>query len=342
MVSQLIAAIASIGMAFVSHFEGSIVLLYALLFVEAATAQATGWPARSALLPQIVPDELFSNAVTWNSSAFQIASVAGPAIGGVLVSASPTNAFILDACCALTFFTLLAFLRARPAIKSKEAPGFASLIAGVKFVFANQIILGAITLDLFVVLLGGATYLLPMYAKDVLHVGPTGFGWLRAAPAIGAFSMAIIIAHRPPMKRAGATMLWAVAGFGLATVVFAVSRSFMLSLVALALTGAFDNISVVVRHTLVQMLPPARMRGRVSAVNNVFIGASNEIGGFESGLTASLFARLLGETRGAIASVLLGGIGSIAVVGIIAAWAKPLRRFGSLADARPLEDLPAV
>ena len=339
MISQLLAAISSIGMAVVSHADGSISLLYGLLFLN-AIAQAAGWPARSALLPQIVPESVFANAATWNSSAFQVASVAGPAIGGLLVGFSSTAAFVLDACAALTFFALLFKVRARPLTRARETPSFATLVAGVRFVFKNQIILGAITLDLFVVLLGGATYLLPMYAKDVLHVGATGFGALRAAPAVGAFIMAIVIAHRPPMQRAGATMLWAVAGFGLATIVFAVSRSFVLSLIALALTGAFDNISVVVRHTLVQMLPPERMRGRVSAVNNVFIGASNEIGGFESGLTASLLARVFGQTRGAIASVLIGGIGSIAVVGLIAAWAKPLRRFGSLADARPLEDVP--
>jgi hypothetical protein len=177
------------------------------------------------------------------------------------------------------------------------------------------------------VLLGGAVYLLPAVATDLLHVGSVGFGWLRAAPAIGAFTMAMLVAHRPPMKRAGRAMLWAVAGFGAATIVFGLSRSFWLSLVMLFLAGAFDNISVLVRHTLVQVLTPDAMRGRVSAVNNVFIGASNEIGGLESGVTAALF--------GTVTSIVGGGIGTMIVV-ILAALVWPeMRRFGSLSEARP-------
>ena len=340
--SQFAAAVCSLGLAITSHLHGSIALLYLLLFLG-ATAQAVGWPARSALMPQLVPDGTFANAATWNSSAFQVAAVAGPALGGFVVGwhfMGPTGAYVLDAACALSFCVLMLGVTARPSERSREPATLSTLLAGVRFVWKTKVILGAITLDLFAVLLGGAIYLLPVFAQDVLHTGAVGFGWLRAAPAIGAFVMAIVIAHRPPMKRAGAAMLWSVAGFGVATIVFAFSRSFVLSLIALAITGAVDNVSVVVRHTLVQMLPPERMRGRVSAVNNVFIGASNEIGGLESGLSAYLFGRIWGPVGGAIASVAIGGIGSIVVVALVARIFKPLRQFGPLADARPIEDVP--
>jgi hypothetical protein len=255
-----------------------------------------------------------------------------------VVNYTLTGAYCIDAACSLCFFLFLLMLTVRPAARSSEPATFATLIAGVRFVWRTKIVLGAITLDLFAVLLGGATYLVPLFARDVLHVGPVGFGWLKASPAVGAFVMALVIAHLPPMKRAGATMLWAVAGFGAATVVFGLSHWFWLSFLMLALTGAFDNISVVVRHTLVQMLPPDRMRGRVSAVNNVFIGASNEIGGLESGVTAWALGRLLDPIRGAIASVVAGGLGSIVVVGAVAMLWPQVRRFGSLRDARPIEE----
>jgi MFS family permease len=339
-VSQLGAAACSICLAVVSHLNGSIPLLYLLLFMG-ATAQAVGWPARSALLPQLVGARDFANAATWNSSAFQVAAAAGPALGGLVVSLDfmgPTGAYVLDAGCALTFCSLMLLVRSRPSERLREPASLATLLAGVRFVWRTKVILGAITLDLFAVLLGGAIYLLPVFAHDVLHVGAVGFGWLRAAPAIGAFVMAIILAHLPPMKRAGSAMLWSVAGFGAATLVFAFSRSFVLSLLALAMTGALDNVSVVVRHTLVQMLPPERMRGRVSAVNNVFIGASNEIGGLESGVSAWYFASIWGAVWGVVASVALGGIGSMIVVGMVALLFKPLRQFKSLKDARPMED----
>ena len=334
--SQLLACLFSLGLAIASHINGPLWLMYVLLTLG-ATAQAIGWPARSALLPQLVPAEAFANAATWNSSWFQVAAVVGPALGGLVVSFTTTGAYLIDAGCSLAFSIFLMFLTVRPIARTAGPATFSSLIAGVRFVWRTKVILGAITLDLFAVLLGGATYLLPLFASEVLHVRAIGFGLLRAAPAIGAFVMAMVIAHAPPMKRAGATMLWAVAGFGAATVVFGLSHNFVLSFIMLALTGAFDNISVVVRHTLVQMLPPERMRGRVSAVNNVFIGASNEIGGLESGLSAWLFGLAFGAVGGAVASVVLGGIGSILVVVAVASLWPALRRFGSLADARPME-----
>ena len=200
-----------------------------------------------------------------------------------------------------------------------------SLVAGFEFVRKSELILAVISLDMFAVLLGGATALLPIFAEDILHVGPKGLGWLRAAPAIGASLMALVQAHRPPLRRAGPTLLWAVAGFGVATIVFGLSRNPYLSFAMLLLTGALDNISVVVRTTLVQTLTPDAMRGRVSAVNGLFIGSSNELGGFESGVTAQLF--------GPVVSVVAGGIGTILVVLAAAGIWPRLRQLGALHEA---------
>jgi MFS family permease len=333
LVTQSFAALFSLGLAAASYLHASAGLLYLFLGLS-ATAQAVGWPARSALLPQLVPDVAFANAATWNSSMFQVASVVGPALGGVIVafsttSAYPTGAYVIDAVCGVAFLGTLTLLRPRQIEQRREPATLKSVLAGARFVRQSNIILATITLDLFAVLLGGATYLIPSFASEILHVGAIGFGWLRAAPAFGAFAMALVIAHRPPMQHAGRSLLWAVAGFGLATIGFAISRSFILSFIMLLLTGAFDNISVVIRNTLVQMLTPEHMRGRVSAVNSVFIGASNEIGGLESGLTGFWF--------GAVRSVLYGGIGTVAVVlGVNVIWPQ-VRSIGALNELRPLE-----
>jgi len=327
--TQSFATLCSLGLAFASHHGAPPGAMYLLLGLS-ATAQAAGWPARSALLPQLVPPELIANATTWNSSGYQLAAVVGPALGGLVVSISVTAAYLIDAICALTFLLLLARLHPRPAARSREPASLASVLAGARFVAHNPLILATITLDLFAVLLGGATYLLPYFASDVLHVGAVGFGWLRAAPAFGAVAMAMLIAHRPPMRRAGLTLLWAVAAFGLATIGFGFSRWFLFSFVMLLLTGGFDNVSVVVRHTLVQMLTPEHMRGRVSAVNSIFIGASNEIGGLESGVTGYLF--------GPIVSVVAGGIGTLLVVlGVHLLWPQ-VQRIGSLNDLHPIQE----
>jgi MFS family permease len=213
-------------------------------------------------------------------------------------------------------------VRGQQAARSTEPVTLASLLAGVRFLRHNRILLAAITLDLFAVLLGGATTLLPVFARDILDVGPTGLGWLRAAPSIGAVLMALVLAYLPPTKRAGRTLLWAVAGFGAATVVFGLSQSFGLSFLMLAFLGAFDNVSVVIRHTLLLVLTPDELRGRISAVNSVFIGASNELGGFESGVAAALI--------GPIAAVALGGVGTILVVLIVALVCPEMRRLGRM------------
>ncbi len=328
MISQLLAMVCSLGLALLSYKQGSITLMYVVLTLS-AIAQAIGWPARHSLLPQVVPPEAFNNAVTWNSSFFHIASMVGPTLGGVIVLVSLPLAYVFDAICGLTFAIFLLRLHVRPAKTSGESATWNNLVAGVRFVRKTKIILATITLDLFAVLLGGATYLLPVFAEK-LGVGAVGYGWLRASPAIGAFIAALLIAHMPPMKHAGRSMLMSVAAFGAATIVFGLSRSFVLSFVMLALTGAFDNVSVVVRHTLVQMLPPESMRGRVAAVNIVFIGASNELGGLESGVTAWLF--------GPVLSVVGGGIGTLLVVAAVALIWPQVVRFGSLKDARPIEE----
>ena len=327
--STLLGAVFSAGLAAVSYLHWPIWWMYLLLGLN-ATALAVGWPARSALLPQIVPMDVFSNAATWNSSAFQVAALAGPAVGGLVVNFTLWGAYAIDAACGLTFVAFLLLIVLHPAPRDREPPTLSSLAAGIRFVWRTKIVLATITLDLFAVLLGGATALLPVYATDILHVGAVGFGWLKAAPAIGAFVTAMVIAHAPPMKHAGRAMLLAVAGFGVATIVFGVSKWYWLSLLAFGLTGAFDNISVVVRHTLVQVLTPDAMRGRVSAVNNVFIGASNQLGELESGVAGWLL--------NPVWSVVAGGIGTILVVAAIAVVFPQVRRFGSLRDARPLDE----
>jgi MFS family permease len=327
--TQALWAVSALGLAILSHYHGPVSLVYLMLALSAA-AHSLGWPARSSMLPEIVPPDVFNNAVTWNSSLFHVAAVVGPAVGGFILLKGTTAAYVIDLGCALVFLATMAALPGRGGARPKEPPTLESLAAGIRFVWRTKIILATITLDLFAVVFGGSVYLLPVFRKDVLHVGEMQLGWLRAAPAVGGIVAAMLIAHRPPMKRAGRAMLWAVVGFGVATIGFGLSRWFWLSFVMLALTGAFDNISVVVRHTLIQALPPESMRGRVAAVNGVFIGASNYLGGVESGLTAAWW--------GPVRAVVAGGIGTLLVVAGVAAKWPQVRRFGSLRDARPMPE----
>ena len=224
----------------------------------------------------------------------------------IALTGSAKACYLLNAGCSAVVIALTASLRLRPVPRDSQPVTVRSLLAGLSFVLSTDLILATITLDLLAVFLGGAVALLPIYARDILKIGPTGLGWLRAAPSIGSFLMAVLLAHRPPMAQAGKSLLWAVAGFGVATIVFGLSTNPYLSFAMLFLTGAFDNISVVVRQTLVQMLTPDEMRGRVSAVNTIFIASSNELGEFESGVAA----RLLGT----VPSVVFGGLGTILVV----------------------------
>ena len=327
--SSGLSAACSLGLAGVSWGGWRVEWIYSLLALN-AVGRALGWPARASLLPQVVPPELFNNAVTWNSSFFQISSVLGPAVGGLVLLGGTPPAYLIDAGCAVAFAVLIGGLTLRPITRSVEPATLRSLLAGVRFVRTTPIILATITLDLFAVLLGGAEFLLPAFAADVLGVGATGLGWLKAAPAAGAFAAALLMAHLPPLRRAGPAMLWSVAGFGAGTIVFGLSRSFWMSMLMLALTGAFDTVSVVVRHTLIQVLPPEQMRGRVTAVNAVFIGASNELGGFESGLTAHWWGPRL--------ATVVGGAGTLLVVAATALIWPQVRRLGSLKDVRPMVD----
>jgi MFS family permease len=327
MASLLIAAACSAALAFVS-FTGADVRWIFLLLLILGTGRTFGWAARGALMVNLVPEEHFNNAVTWNSSAFETASVTGPALAGILLVHHPYwLLYALDASSSLAFF--LCLVPARPIAERPASPstGFGGLFDGLRFVWRTKIVLATITLDLFAVLFGGATALLPIFADKILHAGPAGLGWLRAAPSIGAICMAITLAHRRPMRRPGVALLCAVTGFGLVTVVFGLSRSFPLSLAMLILSGACDNISVVVRHTLVQILTPDAMRGRVSAVNNVFIGSSNELGAFESGVTAQWF--------GPILSVVGGGAATILTVLLIGAVWKQVLKLGPFSTLHP-------
>ena len=328
MVTQILTALFSIGLAWVSLAQAPIGWMFLLLFLSSC-ARTFGWTARSALVPNLVKLPEVSNAITWSSSMFQFGSIIGPALCGLLiVRLGYAPIYVIDAVAQIFFFASLFFIRVRTDSKKPHVPeGLAELFTGVRFVFKNRIVLATITLDLFAVLLGGATMLLPVFAKDILQCGPVGLGWLRAAPGVGAIVMGGTVAFLPPMKKPGAAMLLAVIGFGLATVVFGLSHRFWLSIAMLFLTGAFDTISVIVRHSLVQILTPDSMRGRVSAVNNVFIGSSNELGAFESGMTAAWF--------GPVASVVGGGIGTVLVVFAVAlAWPE-VRKIGALHEQKP-------
>jgi MFS family permease len=281
-------------------------------------------PSRAAFLPGIIPLEIFSTAVSWNSSGFEISSMAGPAIGGLLIGRfqSPTLVYAINAIGQLTFVALLAGLPYKNERCERQPLTLHQLSAGFKFVWKAKVILSAMTLDMFGVLFGGATALMPVYAKDILQVGPRGLGWLMSAPSLGAFSMALFQAHRGPLKKAGRTLLFAVAGFGAVTIIFGISKNFWLSMSMLYLLGSCDNISVVVRSTLVQVLTPDSMRGRVSALNSLFIGTSNELGAFESGFVANFF--------GPVFSVVSGGIGTLLIVFGMSRLSPELRRYGRL------------
>ncbi len=330
MFSLAAMTLTSLALAGLSLAQGSIAWMYFFLFLDAA-AVMIGRPARTALVPQLVPAEVFPNAVTWNTSMMQIASVLGPALGGVIVAFNVPLAYVITAASSLLFLGMLVRLNFRFDTRPVGGASLQTLLAGIQFVWKTRIILTMISLDLFAVLLGGAVYLLPIYAEDILQVGATGFGWLRAAPAIGAFCMAMLMVYLPPMKHAGRALLLNVAGFGVATIIFGISKSFWLSFAMLFLTGAFDNVSMIVRQTLQQLLTPDHMRGRVSAVSSVFVGASNELGGLESGLVAHWF--------GPVVSVVSGGIGTLLVVAGAALLSPRLRNFGALHDARPEEDV---
>jgi MFS family permease len=284
--------------------------LILLISVVLGLARAFQMPAQQALVALLVPTNLLGRAVALSSTGMEIAVISGPALGGLLYALGPTKVYIC--CTALmmlaTGLILAVHYQHKP---SQLAASWSTLFAGVRFVWERKLLLGASSLDLFAVLLGGATALLPIYARDILQTGPTGLGFLRAAPAVGALTMSLVITRWPLRRHVGKRLLSAVAVFGLATVLFGLSGSFWLSLFALTVTGAADCISVVTRNTLVQLETPDEMRGRVAAVNSIFIGASNQLGEFESGATAAMW--------GPVGSVVVGGIGTMLVAGL---WFK--------------------
>jgi len=288
-------------------------------------AAAFNGPASATLITQFIPEHAYESAATWESSSWQLASVLGPTTSGLLIALmhSATLVYALNAVATVVYALVLFPMHGSPqktVVSTTTTLG--SLLEGLRFLWSTQIILASITLDMFAVLLGGATTLLPIFAKDILHVGPVGLGWLRTAPSIGALCVTFGIAHIPPFKKAGQTLLWAVAGFGLVTIIFGLSHSFWLSLAMLFLMGGFDNISVVIRSTLLLTRTPNAMLGRIASVNTLFVGASNELGGFESGLVAQLFSPLV--------SVVGGGIGTILVVLLVALLWPEMRRLGKM------------
>jgi MFS family permease len=292
--------------------------MYAVIFVS-GIARSFLQPARQALGAELVPRELYPNAVTWRSSTWQLAEVVGPAIGGLVYGfANATAAYAVDATLMGVALLSLARIRHRSEPVVTEASFLASLVTGIRFVRGQPLILGALTLDLFSVLFGGAVALLPVFAAEILHVGPEGLGVLRAAPAVGAVVMSLGLAHRPPLRHAGRTLLVSVALFGLSMIGFGLSRNFFLSCALLALSGMVDTVSVVIRSTLLQVMTPNHLLGRVAAVNAIFIGSSNELGAFESGTAA----RLLGT----VPSVVLGGLATLLVVAVTALKVPTLRR----------------
>lgn len=298
----------------------SVPIIYGCLFLI-ATARTFQGPARLAVLPHVVPPETLRNAITWNSSANEIANVGGPAVAGILLATVGSRAVYLVqfgfAILTLVCFYLLRF-RA-DAGREVSTPTAKSVFEGVRFVWTDKLILSAMSLDLFSVLFGGATALLPIYAVEILHTDASGLGWLRAAPSIGAVVMALTQAHFFQVQHAGRALLWSVGGFGAATVAFGLSRSLLLSLLVLVIIGALDNISVVLRSSLVQSATPDRLRGRVLAVNNIFISCSNQLGAAESGWTAAWF--------GPVSSVVAGGAATLMIVATFAARSRALRNW---------------
>lgn len=353
--TQIAFAAASILLAVGSFHDVSVWWMYVLVSLTGCARVFNG-PSRSSLLPQIVRPENFHNAVTWNSNMFQVSAISGPIVAGGLIAltagrgmgtpdasgvahgvAWPVYA-ITAATCVVFAFTC-SFVRPRhrrqgmhgriiDAIRpSVMLPG---MLEGARYVWREKTVLGAIALDLMAVLLGGATALLPVYAKDILHVGPAGYGALKSAQYVGALVMTLHLAHRPPFRRAGRTLLLSVAGFGLFTICFGLATNFYVALAMLFILGALDGISVVIRHVLVSVRTPDRLRGRVSAVNSVFIESSNELGGFESGALAKIAGTWLGVVGGTVFSVVSGGVGTLLVVAGVAVWLPALRRLGAL------------
>jgi hypothetical protein len=327
MIAHAVIALAGAGLALVTWAEAPVPLVYALVTLV-GVGRAFGAPAVNTILPQLLPAVVFANVNAWVASTVQLAAILGPAAGGAIIAMTggSTAAFVVAAAAEGAFVILLTQVPRAPVTGATTTRG--GVLAGLSFVARSPVFLAAISLDLFAVLFGGAVALLPIFAKDILQVGPAGLGWLRAAPAAGALLMALITTRIAPWRRPGRVLLMAVAGFGIAMVGFGLSRHLLLSLACLFVTGVCDNISVVIRLTLEQMITPDALRGRVSAVKHLFVSMSNEIGAFESGATAALF--------GPVASVVGGGLATIGVVGLVLCLWPVLARLGPLHTLRPM------
>jgi MFS family permease len=325
LLAEAVMALSIIALTLISYFQGSIFLIYLCLIVSGCSS-SFAFPASSALTAQVVPEEAFEKATTWRSSGHQLSAVIGPTLSGFLIGIfhGATWVFVITTGAIGIYLVMLGMMKItqQQVRSSGEKKTWQSLAEGLAFLRKSQILLAAITLDLFAVLLGGAVTLLPIYARDILQVGPLGLGWLEAASSIGALSMTFLLAMRPPFKRAGRTLLLAVVGFGVATIVFGISQWFWLSLAMLFVIGALDSISVVIRSTLLLVRTPDEMRGRVGSVNSLFIGASNQLGGFESGFAAQFL--------GPVAAVAYGGIGTIVVVIMVAIFSPQMRGLTTL------------
>src|SRR6201997_2656461 len=297
--------------------------IFAVLILMGIVRSFNATASRS-ILPQLVPEEHFPNAVAWNASIFQAATILGPSFGGILYAAfrGPSMVYVIAMLTAIG--ATVSSFRIKPEVKARprEAMSLRTVFAGLHYIWNKKLILGAISLDLFAVLLGGAVALLPVYAREILHTGPWGLGLLRTAPGVGAAITAALLAHRPLRGRSGLILLWSVAAFGVFTILFGISRSLALSLIALLFVGASDMVSVIIRATLTQLATPDEMRGLVTAVDMIFIGTSNEFGQFESGVTAQWF--------GTVPAVVLGGIGTLVVIALWAWWFPELRHAGEL------------
>ncbi len=305
----------------------SVTPIYPVLFLL-GMVRSFNFPASRAILPQLVSEEHFPNAVAWNATTLKAATMLGPSFGGVLYALfrGPSAVYATSALIAIA--ALITTFRIKPEAKARprEPLTFATVFAGLRFIWREKLILGAISLDLFAVLLGGAVALLPVYAREILRTGPWGLGLLRSAPGVGAAIMAALLAHRPLRGRSGPILLWSVAAFGVFTILFGISKSLVLSLIALLLLGASDMISIIIRALFVQLGTPDEMLGRVTAVDMIFIGTSNELGEFESGLTAQWF--------GTVPAVILGGVGTLVVIALWMWFFPELRRAGDLTSIK--------
>ena len=327
-VTQAVMAAASLGLALISWRQAPVPLVYICLTLS-GVARTFMWASSAAFLPQLVSREELPLALNWSSSTFQISAAAGPAVAGVMyaMSNSAVGVYLVNSVAALMCLALTSLVRAHHKPAVKEPFSLKAILGGFHFVFNHRIILGMITLDLFAVLFGGADTLVPQYAADILHVGKVGLGFLKAALPIGSVACSLIIAHLPPFNKAGRVLIIAVAVFGLATIGFGFSRTFWLSMAMLFLCGMADTFSIVIRHTSVQLLTPDAMRGRVSSVNNLFIGTSNELGGSESGFLSALTSPVF--------SAVFGGVATLFVVGAICRVFPEIPRYGKLVQPAP-------